>query len=421
MLTDSQVRTAKGKEKAYKITDGGGLYVQITPPGGKHWRWRYEFNKKEKTLTLGSYPEVSLADARVERDAARKVLRAGRDPSIEKRIIRAAIRTNPGETFEATARAWHEQRIDLWTERHARDVLRSLERDIFPSIGHMPIVDITPPIVLETLRAIERRGAIETAHRVRQRMSDVFVHAIACGHGSTDPAQIVAPALRPMIRGRQPAIVDLPEALMMIRKVEAENAHPTTLLALRLLYLTAVRPSEVRFAQWNEFSDLEGDAPVWVIPAERMKMKREHIVPLSRQAVDVVKATRAFSGRWPHLFASARRPRDSISENALGYLLNRAGYHHRHVPHGFRALFSSVMNEHYPADRHVIDAMLAHTNKNRTEAAYNRAQHLERRRALGQIWADMISEDQVDVGTLVSQKRRASPIHVTMERQAAGG
>jgi len=406
MLTDTQIRAAKPKEKPYKLTDGGGLYLQVSPAGGKHWRWRYEFQGKEKTYTIGSYPDTRLPDARSERDDARKVLKSGRDPSKEKKILKAVARIDPNQTFEATARDWFDQRKDLWTEQYAVDVWRSLERDVIPSIGHMPINDLTPPIVLAVLREIEDRGAVETAHRVRQRMSDVFVHAIASGYGVADPAAIVAPALRPVVRGRQPAITDLHDARAMIRKVETEDAHPVTLLALRLLYLTAVRPGELRYARWEEFEDMEGDAPLWRIPAARMKKKREHLVPLSRQAVEVLRALHPLSGRWPHLFPNTRRPRQVISENALGYLLNRAGFHQRHVPHGFRATFSSSMNEMYPEDRQVIDIMLAHIMKDRVEGAYNRSVHLSRRRELAQIWADLILEGQVGVDELVSTKRK---------------
>ncbi|WP_228125599.1 tyrosine-type recombinase/integrase [Gluconobacter cadivus] len=277
MLTDSQVRAAKPKDKAFKLTDGGGLYLQVTPSGGKHWRWRYEIEGKEKTYTIGSYPNVRLPDARSERDEARKVLQAGRDPAKEKKLLRAIGSVDPAQTFIATARNWFAQRKDLWTERHAADVWRSLERDVLPSVGHMPINDLTPPIVLTVLKEIEARGAVESAHRTRQRMSDILVHAIACGYGTADPAAIVAPALRPVVRGRQPAITDLDEACAMIRKTENEDAHPVTLLALRLLYLTAVRPGELRYAMWDEFEDLNGPEPLWRIPAIRMKKKREHL------------------------------------------------------------------------------------------------------------------------------------------------
>ncbi|WP_086644231.1 phage integrase central domain-containing protein [Acetobacter sp. DsW_063] len=409
MLTDTQVRAAKPKEKPYKLTDSGGLYVQITPSGGKHWRWRYELDGKEKTYTIGAYPDVRLLDARSARDEARKVLRAGRDPAQEKQILRAIGKIDPDQTFAATARDWFARRKPIWAARHADDVWRSLERDVLPQVGEIPINDLTPQIVLALLRGIEERGAIETAHRVRQRLSDIFVHAIASGYGKTDPAAIIAPALRPVIKGRQPALVDMPQVLTMIRKIESEDAHPVTLLAHRLLFLTVVRPGELRSAEWAEFEDLDGEAPIWRIPAERMKKKREHIVPLSSQAVDVVQSLRAVSSQWPHLFPNSRRPMVPMSENAIGYLLNRAGYHHRHVPHGYRATFSTVMNDLHPDDRQAIDATLAHIIKNQVEGAYNRSQHLGRRRELAQIWADLILKDQRPVDELIKSRRRSGP------------
>ncbi|MBV1822777.1 integrase arm-type DNA-binding domain-containing protein [Komagataeibacter sp. AV436] len=407
MLTDAKIRSAKPADRAWRLADTGGLFVHITPAGKKIWRYRYKFEKREKLLTLGHYPGVSLAEARAEREEARRILREGRDPSMEAKIVRLAARVNTATTFEAVAREWYEQRKVLWATRHAFDVIRSLERDIFPKLGHVPINGITPPVVLAVLRQIEDRGAIETAHRIRQRMSDVFVHAIASGCGSSDPAAVVAPALRPVIRGRQPAITDLEGLRSLVHRTEAEEAHPVTLLALRLLYLTAVRPGELRFAQWADFEGLDGPKPLWNIPAERMKMKRDHLVPLSRQAVATLEALRPFSGRWPHLFPNTRRPRQVMSENALGYLLNRAGFHHCHVPHGFRASFSTIMNERFRSDRQVIDVMLAHSLKDKVEGAYNRAIYLERRRELAQVWADLVSEGQVSLGELIATKRRS--------------
>jgi integrase len=261
-------------------------------------------------------------------------------------------------------------------------------------------------MVLGVLRTIEARPALETARRVRQRMSAVFVYAIALGVGESDPAAIVRGAMAPMVKGRQPAITDLAEARKVLADVEAIPAHPTTKLANRLLSLTVVRPGELRAARWGEFEGLAGAEPLWRVPAERMKMKREHLVPLSRQAVAVIEAVRPLTGRCPLVFPSTRHAHLPMSENAIGYLLNRAGYHSRHVPHGWRATFSSVMNEAHRVDRHVIDLMLAHAPQDKTEAAYNRAIHMERRRELAQLWADMLLEGAVDLGEVVLGRRR---------------
>ncbi|WP_231854149.1 tyrosine-type recombinase/integrase [Gluconacetobacter diazotrophicus] len=401
VLTDTQARAAKPRQKGYRLPDQGGLFLFVTPAGGKIWRLRYRQAGREQTLTFGAYPEMSLADAREAAVMARRRIRAN-----EPAAMVAPAGAVPAPAFELVAREWHENRRDLWTAQYALDVIRSLERDVFPAIGRLPIATLTPTAVLDVLRAIQERGAIETAHRVRQRISDVFVYAIASGIATSDPAAIIASALRPVVRGRQPAITSLPKARDMIQAVEREDAHPVTLLALRLLYLTAVRPGELRAARWCEFEGLDGERPIWVIPAARMKMKREHLVPLSRQAVEVIDALRPFSARWPHLFPNTRRPAQIISENALGYLLNRAGFHHRHVPHGFRSTFSTVMNEEYPDDRHIIDAMLAHVPPNQTEGAYNRALYLARRRELAQIWADLILAGQVGLDDLTASRRK---------------
>lgn len=405
MLTDAGVRAAKPKDRTYKLTDAHGLVLYVTTAGSKLWRMRYTFHGKEKLLSFGPYPAVGLAQAREQRAAAKALLRSGKDPGLEKKLRRAAG-SDPTGTFEAIARDWHARNLPTWTERHAKDVLDSLESSVFPALGPLPISDITPPMVLRVLRAIEARPALETARRVRQRVSAVFVYAIALGIGENDPAAIVKGAMAPMVKGRQPAITDLPEARKVLADVEAIPAHPTTKLANRLLALTVVRPGELRAARWTEFEGLDGAEPLWRVPAVRMKMKREHLVPLSRQAVAVLDAVRPLTGRYPLAFPSARHAHHPMSENAIGYLLNRAGYHSRHVPHGWRATFSSVMNETHRADRHVIDLMLAHAPKDKTEAAYNRALHMDRRRELAQEWADTLLEGAADISLVVEGPRR---------------
>lgn len=343
---------------------------------------------------------MKLGEAREQRDAAKAVLRSGRDPSAERKLSRLSSAAATEQTFETIARRWFEQSAGIWTERHAADVLGSLVQEVFPVLGLLPIREITPPMVLQVLRPIKARPALETARRVRQRMSAVFVHAIASGMADADPAAIVKGAMAPMKKGRQPAIVDLDLAREMLRRAEAVPAHPTTRLALRLLALTAVRPGEIRAAAWTEFESLDGDAPVWRVPAARMKMKREHLVPLSRQAVEVLNVARTITGRCPLVFPNTRFAHRPMSENAIGYLLNRAGYHHRHVPHGWRATFSSVMNERFRGDQPIIDLMLAHAPKDRVEAAYNRALHMGRRRELAQEWADILLPDAAPADTL---------------------
>lgn len=408
MLTDTKIKTAKAADKPYRLTDSEGLFLHVMTTGKRYWRVRYRSNGKEQTLTLGSYPELGLKDARHMRDKAKEMLKSGIDPNQNEKLLAVQSDTREVDTFELVAREWFDLRKDLWRPRHAHDVINSLERDVFPLIGSLPPSKITARLTLHVLKQIEERGAVETAHRIRQRMSEIFVHAIATDRCDADPAQTVRAALRPVQRGRQPAITSLEAVREMIGRVEADAAHPVTLLAFRLLYLTAVRPGEVRGALWSEFHGLDTDEPVWIIPPERMKMKKEHIVPLVPEAVAVVQALKPFSERWPHLFPNARRPKLPMSENAIGYLINRSGYHGQHVPHGFRSTFSSIMNERYPQDHNFIELMLAHAPKDKVSSAYNRALHLEKRRSLAKIWCDIIMEGQVSTLTLVSGKRKAS-------------
>jgi integrase len=417
MLTDSQIRKAKAADKPYKLPDGAGLHLYVTPAGGKLWRLRYEIGLKEKLLSIGPYPSVGMADARQAAASAKRLLREGKDPGVEKRLRRLQVVTDAGTTFEAIAREWHAMNKGHWVEQHAYDILHSLERDVFPDLGAAPIKSITAANILSVLRKIENRHALETARRIRQRISAVFVYAIASGRAENDPAAAVQKAMKPVRKGRQPAITDLEQAREILRRAEATPASPVTKLALRLLALTALRPGALITTPWVELDDLGPGTLVWQVPAARMKLRlqykddeaRDHLVPLARQAVDVIKALRKLTGRTPYLFPNQRHARRPASENAMGYLLNRAGYHHRHVPHGWRATFSTVMNERYKHDRHIIDLMLAHMPKDSVEGAYNRAEHLERRIELAQAWADLIMADQMPIDELLNLRRLPAP------------
>lgn len=415
-LTDLAVRRAKGAEKPYKLHDSSGLHLYVSTAGGRLWRWRYTRHGKEQLLSLGAYPELSLAEAREARDVARRALKSGDDPAAMKREGRVAARKADAETFEVLAREWHELQKPQWTERHASDVLVSLERDAFPDIGSMPIRRVTTPQIVATVRKVETRGSKDTARRLRQRISAVFVHAIATGRGDTDPAAPVKGAMAPIRKGRQPAITDLSLAREMLRKVDATPAYPATKLALRLLAIVAVRPGTLISTPWAELDGLDPDAPTWRIPASRLKLKmahkgddaRDHLVPLPRQAIEVLSALRQLTGRGPFILPHGRSALKHASENALGYLLNRAGYHHKHVPHGFRSTFSTIMNELHRDDRAVIDFMLAHVPKDGVEAAYNRALYLDRRRELAQIWADLITDGLRPPDELVEMPKRVN-------------
>jgi integrase len=332
-------------------------------------------------------------------------LSEGRDPGIVRKLQIEANLEAGRQTFERVAREWHENIKSKWAVIHAADVIRSLERDVFPAIGGLPIAELTPPLVLVVLRDIENRGAIETARRVRQRISGVFVAGIAQGIVQTDPAEKLGAVLKPLRKGQQPAITEIVPLRKMIIDAEEDYARPLTRLALRLLALTAVRPSELRGAYWDEFEELNGRAPFWRIPASRMKgdLDRkdehdgDHLVPLTPQGITVLRAVWPLTGGGSLVFPSTRHDNRPMSENAIGYLLNRAGYHGHHVPHGFRAAFSTIMNEWAERhgkdhDRKVIDLMLAHAPKEKVEGVYNRAAYMPRRRELACIWSEMLSE-----------------------------
>ena len=426
MLSDIKVKAAKPRSKPYKMSDGGSLLLLVTPSGGKLWRWNYVYDGKQKSMAFGAWPIVSLADARGKRDEAAAILSEKRDPSIVKRLKIEAIIEASRQTFERVAREWHANAKGQWAVVHAADVIRSLERDVFPTIGDLPIADLTPPLILGVLREIEARGSIETAKRVRQRISATFVFGIAQGICEKDPAEKLGAVLKPLRKGRQPAIVELEPLKKMILAAEEDNARPITRLGLRLLALTAVRPSELRGAHWAEFEDLDGKLPLWRIPASRMKgdldrkeeLGGDHLVPLPPQAVEVLCTVWPLTGEGDLVFPSNRHQHRPMSENAIGYLLNRAGYHGHHVPHGFRAAFSTIMNEWAERhgkqlDRAIIDLMLAHIPKqtSNSEGAYNRAAYMPRRRELAGIWADMLSEGLPHPSVLVERPAKAVGFH----------
>jgi integrase len=420
MLTDIKIRALKPAEKPYKLGDAHQLYLLITPAGGKLWRMNYSHGGKQRAMSFGAYPVTGLAEARQMRDDARSYLAKGYDPKMAKQLESLADAERMATTFEMVARKWFDRVKGQWAKVHASDVIRSLERDVFPHIGSLPVAMLKPPKILEVLRAIEDRPALETAKRVRQRISAVFVFAISSGLAETDPAAIVTGALKPPLpKRRQPAIIELTPLQEMICKVEQDYARPITRLALRFLALTAVRPGELRGAQWWEFEDLDGAQPLWRIPAGRMKGDKsrkaeiggDHLVPLAHQSVELLFLIHSLSGENELVFPSTRHPHRPMSENAIGYLLNRAGFHGQHVPHGFRSAFSTIMNEW--ADRHgndsdrkIIDLMLAHVPKDQTESAYNRAAYMPRRREIAMLWADKLCANLPAADTLVTKPCR---------------
>lgn len=421
MLTDQQCRAAKAQAAPLKLFDGNGLFLHVTKAGHKGWRWKYRFGGKEQLLVFGPYPDITLRQARDLRDDARKELREGRDPAEEfrRKAKRRTLGVDPESTFRVIAERWHAQQSGIWKGRHADDVKVRMEADVYPSLGSMAIGDIKPSTIMEVLKAVEARGAIETAHRLRQRISAVFRFAIALELVDVDPAAALSDGLRPKKKGRQPALLKISQAREFLQAYEADPGHPTTKLASRLLALTAVRPGVIQFAQLTEFEDLDGNEPIWRIPAEKMKLGLEQseqeafefIVPLARQAVEVVKAAAAHAKNRNYLFPSARHSHRPITNNALNTAYRRVQVHHRkHVPHGWRSSFSTIMNERAielerPGDRQIIDLMLAHVSDG-VEGRYNRAAYMPRRRLIAQEWADLLLQGVPPAATLLDVARR---------------
>lgn len=418
MLTDAKCRTAKPREKPYKLADDRGLYLYVTPAGYKSWRWKYRIAGKEKREIFGPYPQVSLAEARELRDAAAKAKRQGVDPSVQRKQRRAAMASAADRTFEAIARKWHARRKKTWAPRHGENVLKSLTDEVFPKIGTIPIGDVTAPMVLDVLRPVEARGAVDQAHRIRQRMSDVFGFAIAEGLAESDPAAAVRKAMTPVVKGNYPALRRIEDARALLELTESKPAFPSTKLASRMMALTAARSEPLRYMAPEELEDLDGKAPIWRIPAAKMKLILRHkqdeafefIIPLSRQAVDVAKAALRFSAGGPFVFPSQRHAHKPMSENAISVMYRRfPEFAGRHVPHGWRSTFSTVMNERAvamdrPEDRAIIDLMLAH-KPDGVEAVYNRAAYMGRRRQLAQDWADLLMVGLPPAATLLEGPR----------------
>lgn len=393
MLTNAAVKAARPRAAAYKLADQGGLHLYVAPTGLRSWRWRFRLAGKEQLLTIGSFPDVSLDQARAARDLAREQLGRGEDPRQARAIDDPKVRA-----FEYIARRWHAHKSPRWTAVHARDVMASLERDVFPALGSMPIGAVTVPVVLNALRLIEERGSLETARRVQQRISAVFAHAMAEDLIDNNPAAIVARALTPPAPARNhTALLRIEDARELLAAAELVDVAPAVKLASRFLALTAVRLAAARGARWEEIEDLDGPEPIWRVPAARMKMaavkklnpKNDHLVPLSRQAVELLRtARRSLSGDTTSglIFAGAAgRP---IGEAAIGALYDRAGFAGRHVPHGWRATFATILNERFDGEHTAIDRALAHSPKDKVAAAYDRSDQLSRRRSLFQAWAD---------------------------------
>lgn len=434
MKKDLDFKSAVPRDKGFKITDSAGLHLYVSPGGGKSWRYKYTFGGKERRIVFGPYPDISLKRAREMRDDAKRLLREGRDPGLETKRARHSRKVGHENTFEMFARSWHEQQKDSWKEIHANDVINSLERDLFPSIGAFPVEEINEGLLLSALREVEKRGAIETAHRLRQRAEKVFRFAAGAGAPNTNPAVNVRDALKPVPpKKRYPALTEVKQIQELVRAVDRAGASPVTRLCSRFMALVAQRPGMSRNAEWAEVRGIdwaaeeqEASSAEWCVPADKMKLELglradeafEHIVPLAPEAVEVLRAIRPLTGRGKLIFPSVADRNESISENAVGYLYNREGWKGRHVPHGWRSSFSTVMNKRveraFPGaeklmiDRLIIDMMLAHrpTGMSEAEFRYNRNAYQERRRELAQEWATLIMDGAEPISVAVTGPRR---------------
>jgi integrase len=385
MLTDVLIRKAKAPAKPTKLTDERGLYLLLTPSGGKWWRFKYQFAGKEKLLSLGIYPDVSLAKARDARDDARRQLTKGIDPSAARQEEKQERARAAANDFESVAREWLGNVEPRWKPIYHSDTQKRFEAFIFPGIGRKPIDEVTAPQLLMLLRKVEARGTVETAHKVARACGQVFRYGIASGRCERNPAADLRGALKARPKAKHMAALPTGELPDFLLKIDAYDGEPQTKLALRLLALTFVRTNELRSATWAEI-DLE--KAEWTIPAERMKTQAPHHVPLSRQAVDAFRQLKAINSKWGWVFPG-RAPTKPMSKNTVLFALYRMGYHSRMTGHGFRALASTALNEMgYRPD--VIERQLAHTEKNAVRAAYHRSQYLEERTDMMQAWADFL-------------------------------
>lgn len=435
VLKDVTAREALPREKDYKLSDSGGLYLFVSKTGHKTWRLKYRYLGKEKRLMLGKYPDVTLKEARSRRDEAKLALKDGRDPQIDVKKKRLANQELASSTFELYARKWWEIQKPRWRPVHAADVLTSMERDLFPHIGSLPIHELNEPILLGVLEKVEDRGAIETAHRLRQRVERVIRYAKAKGVPMNgNPATEVKEALRPVPkRKKYPALIDIDEVRKMIAQIDVSASYPVTRLASRFLAIVAQRPGMMHRMRWENVRNIDWDGDPWsspeaqwYIPSDEMKLEFDrrgeeefdHDVPLAPQAVEVLMEVRKLTGLGPYVFPNCWNSHAPMSENALNSLYRRSGYKGRHVPHGWRTSFSTIMNERseralgadqrFMVDRLVIDIMLAHlpSGMSSEEFAYNRARFSARRRELAIAWADLVTEKALPVSELTAGRRR---------------
>ncbi len=394
-LTDVKIRNLKRQDKTYKLSDGGGLFLLIKPIG-KYWRYSYRFNGKQKTLSIGVYPEIPLKKARQKHAEARLLLADGIDPSAHKQAQKQARKAEALNSFEALAREWHSKQVPHWSEKHAHILLRRLEANVFPWLGNRPPGQIKPPEVLQVLRKVEARGAVDTAHRVLQVCGQVFRYAVAIGLADSDPCRDLRGALS-KVRGSHYASITEPIKIgPLLQALHAYQGRFITCCALQFLPLVFTRPGELRNARWDE---IDFDKALWLIPAHKMKMKTDHLVPLSKQALSILEKLKPVTARHsPYVFHAMHQRQQPLSDNTLNTALRRMGYSKDEMSaHGFRAMARTNLDEILGYRIEAIEMQLAHAVRDANGRAYNRTQYLDERREMMQAWADWLDGLQASV------------------------
>jgi integrase len=387
-LTDVAIRRAAPQSKPYKLFDSSGLFVLINPAGGKWWRFKYRFDGKEKLLSLGTYPEVTLVDARKRRDAERRKLADKIDPSVARKMEKTSWIEKQGNNFEDIAREWIDIKSANWSDSNTKKITRRLELDVFPWLGPKAISEISPPQLLAVLRRTESRGAIDTAHRALQTCRQIFCYAIATGRAERNPATDLGGALQSVKGSHFPAVTEPKAVGALLRTLDGYQGSVVIRCALRLAPLVFLRPGELRKAEWTE---IDFDTSQWLIPAARMKMKQPHIVPLSRQAVETLKDLRPLTGSGRYLFPSPRSKDRPMSDNAVLSALRAMGIGKEIMcGHGFRAMARTLLDEVLHVRIDFIEHQLAHAVRDPNGRAYNRTAHFEQRRKMMQRWSDYL-------------------------------
>jgi integrase len=407
-LSDVKIRDVKAGEKAQKLFDGNGLFLLVAPKGkrakvSKAWRLKYRFGGKEKLLACGTYPETTLSEARVKAQDARQLLAKGIDPGEVRKAEKLAGAERDGNTFEAVSRKWHEEFFHTWSQEHAESLLRSLEKNIYPYIGTRPITEIKPPELLAVIRRITARGSVETAHRVLCTCGQIFRYAVATGIAERDTAADLKGAIPPPADPKHFSAITKPQELAgLLRSIDGYHGSIVIRNALKFGALTAARPGVLRTAEWSE---IDFDAEQWDIPAERMKMKEPLIVPLSRQALEILKELKPITGASKYVFPNGRTFSRPLSENGGRSALLAMGYQEHHSIHGWRATFRTIGDEVLQFRPDLLECQLAHSVRDVNGRSYNRTSHLSERRVMMQTWADYL--DGLKAGAKVIPFKKA--------------